>query len=95
MEPAIPLEEGGWCGHQDFIRLHVLGMEGFLPFLLQWGVEDLVASSGCFWVMFDSCLIWTILVLYYVLQVLPDTLAFGRDFAGQSVWLSPCEPYNN
>ncbi|CAJ1426120.1 unnamed protein product, partial [Effrenium voratum] len=21
--------EGGWCGHQDFIRLHVLGMEGY------------------------------------------------------------------
>eukprot|EP00434_Breviolum_minutum_P008893 symbB.v1.2.007841.t1/scaffold486.1/size197656/3 len=22
-------KEGGWCGHQDFIRLHVLGMEGY------------------------------------------------------------------
>ncbi|CAJ1382082.1 unnamed protein product [Effrenium voratum] len=22
-------QEGAWCGHQDFIRLHVLGMEGY------------------------------------------------------------------
>ena len=21
-------QKGAWCGHQDFIRLHVLGMEG-------------------------------------------------------------------
>ena len=29
-------QEGGWCGHQDFIRLHVLGMEGCLILQYPW-----------------------------------------------------------
>ncbi len=66
--PNFATQEVHWCGHQDFIRLHVLGMEGCLNLQQAsiWLVKGIFRTDGSGHGLFflPASFLWSLFLLF-------------------------------
>ncbi len=83
-------QEGGWCGHQDFIRLHVLGMEGCLILVTLWWDQS-KGKNECFGFLCAN--FFSLKPLYFWSSEVVEMKHYNRTTAQAFQWEDPWVPY--